>query len=125
VSGRILTLVIAEAAVLLAVVLILQTRRVSRVWLRWFPRALRESIGSYFDPPPSVHPHLPDPGDVEVDDDASTQDKRAASVARAVLSFGHGLQDAEHYVLRFAIAFFVTAIVTLAAVAVVVGIMSL
>lgn len=108
---RILTLVIAEAAVLLAVVLTLQTRRVSRVWLRWLPRALRESIGSYFDPPPVVHPHLPDPSEVGVEDDASPQDERAASVVRAVLSFGHGLKDAEHYVLRFAIAFFVVAIV--------------
>ena len=70
-SSRILTLVIAEGALLLAVV----------------PRTLRESTSSYFDPPPAVHPHLPDPSNVEVDDDASPRDKRAAGLVRAVLSF--------------------------------------
>ena len=121
----ILTLVIPEAAMLLAVVLILQTRRVSRVWLRWLPRVLRQSIGSYFDPPPAVHPQLPDPDDVEVRHDASPRDKLAASVIRAVLSFGHGLLDAGHYLLRFVITFLVATSVTLAALAVLFGIMSL
>ena len=121
----ILTLVIPEAAMLLAVVLILQTRRVSRVWLRWLPRALRGSIGPYFDQPPAIHPQLPDPDEVEVEHNASPKDKLAASVVRAVLSFGYGLLDAGHYVLRFVIAFLVTAIVALATVAVIAGIICL
>lgn len=83
---------------------------------RWLPRTLRGSIGSYFDPP-AVHPQLPDPNEVELDDDASAQDKLAASVVRAALSFGHGLFDARHYVLRFVIAVFLTTIGVLATIA--------
>jgi len=102
------------AASLLMLIVMLQTRRVSRVWLRWLPKGLRESIAGYFDPPPAVHPDVPDPNEIEVDSDASPQDKRGAAVVRVVLSFAHGLRDLEHYLLRFTIAFLVAALVALA-----------
>jgi hypothetical protein len=47
------------------------------------------------------------------------------SVIRAVLSFQHGLQDAEHYLHRFFITFLVTTIAMLAVVTVIVGIHTL
>ena len=56
---------VAGAAALLAFVLVLQTRRISRIWLRWIPRTLRETLNPYFDPPPSIHPEIPDPNEIE------------------------------------------------------------
>jgi hypothetical protein len=61
---------VAGAAVLLAFVFVLQTRRISRIWLRWIPRTLRETISSYFDAPPSIHPDVPDPNEIELEEDA-------------------------------------------------------
>jgi hypothetical protein len=118
-------LMVVVAASLLMLILMLQTRRVSRVWLRWLPKGLRESIGGYFDPPPAVHPDVPDPNEIEVGSDASRQDERGAAMVRAVLSFAHGLTDAEHYVVRFTIAFVVAAIAALVLIAVLVAIRSL
>ncbi len=62
------SILIAAGAVLLAFTLTLQTRRISRVWLRWIPRTVREPLSAYFDPPPSVHPNLPDPNEIEIED---------------------------------------------------------
>ncbi len=62
------SILIAAGAVLLAFTLTLQTRRISRVWLRWIPRTVREPLSAYFYPPPSVHPNLPDPNEIEIED---------------------------------------------------------
>ena len=110
------------AAVLLAFELLLQTRRISRIWLRWIPRALRETISPYFDPPPNVHLHVPDPNEIELEEDAVLHEKIGASGLRILLSAVHGLHDFEHYLLRFFIAFVAVVIVTVALVAVVTGI---
>ncbi len=72
----------------------------------------------YFDPPPAVHPEVPDPNKIEVDHDASREEKAAAGVVRAVLSAAHGLKDAEHYFLRLFITFFLLVAVILVALAV-------
>ena len=119
------SILIAAGAVLLAFTLTLQTRRISRVWLRWIPRTVREPLSAYFDPPPSVHPNLPDPNEIEIDDDAERREKIAASSLRILPSAAHGLHDLEHYLFRFFIAFVVALLMTLALLALVAGITSL
>lgn len=113
---------IAAGAVLLAFVFLLQTRRISRIWLRWIPRALRETISPYFDPPPVIHPDVPDPNQIELEEDAVLREKIGAGGLRILLSAAHGLQDFEHYLLRFFIAFVAAVIVTFTLIAAVAGI---
>ena len=84
------SILIAAGAVLLAFTLTLQTRRISRVWLRWIPRTVREPLSAYFYPPPSVHPNLPDPNEIEIEDDAERREKIAAGSLRVLLSAAHG-----------------------------------
>ena len=95
---------------------------ISRVWLRWIPRTVREPLSAYFDPPQSVHPNLPDPNEIEIEDDAERREKIAASSLRILLSAAHGLHDLEHYLLRFFIAFVVALLKTLALLALIAGI---
>ena len=115
---------ITASAVMLGFIIFLQTRRVSSIWLRWLPRLLREFIGSYYDPPPVVHPELKllDPNKVQVPDDALPLDESAARVIRAGLSFLHGVWDARFYFNRLIITFFLVAIVALAALVVLIGV---
>jgi hypothetical protein len=113
---------VAGAAVLLAFVLVLQTRRIGRIWLRWIPRTLRETISSYFDPPPSIHPDVPDPNEIELEEDAAPSEKIAAGGLRILLSAAHGLHDFEHYLLRFFLAFVAAVILIFALIDVVAGI---
>ncbi len=93
--------------------------------MRWIPRTVREPISPYFDPPPSVHPDLRDPNEIEIEDDAERREKIAASSLRILLSAAHGLHDLEHYLLRFFIAFVVALLMTLALLALIAGITSL
>jgi hypothetical protein len=58
------------AVVMLLVLLVLQTRRASRFWLRAFPLVLRNRISPYFEPRPAIHSHLPNPDEKQVEDDA-------------------------------------------------------
>ncbi len=113
---------VAGAAVLIAFVFVLQTRRISRIWLHWIPQTLRETISPYFDPPPSIHPDVPDPNEIELEEDAAPREKIAAGGLRILLSAAHGLHDFEHYLLRFFIAFVAVVIVIFALIAVVAGI---
>jgi hypothetical protein len=76
---------VAGAAVLIAFVFVLQTRRISRIWLRWIPQTLRETISPYFDPPPSIHPDVPDPNEIEPEEDAAPREKIAAGGLRILL----------------------------------------
>ena len=48
------------AAVMLLVLLVLQTRRASRLWLRGLPRVLRNRISPYFEPRPGRPSHSPE-----------------------------------------------------------------
>ncbi len=120
-----LTILIGAGAVLLALTLTLQTRRISHVWLRWIPRTVSQRISPYFEPPPRVHPHVPDPNKSEIEHDAERQEKIAASSLRILLSAAHGLHDLEHSLLRFFIAFVVALIMMLALLALIAGITSL
>jgi hypothetical protein len=113
---------VASAVVLIAFVFVLQTRRISRIWLRWLPRTLREMMSPYFDPPPSIHPDVPDPNEIELEEDAELREKISAGGLRILLSAAHGLHDFEHYLRRVFIAFFAVVIVTFALIAVVAGI---
>jgi hypothetical protein len=113
---------VAGAAVLIAFVFVLQTRRISRIWLRWIPQTLRETISPYFDPPPSIHPDVPDPNEIELEEDAAPREKIAAGGLRILLSAAHGIHDFEHYLLRFFIAFVAVVIVIFVLIAVVAGI---
>lgn len=117
-----LTILIGAGAVLLGFTLIAQTRRISRIWLLWVPKKLREVLDPYFDPPPSVHPDVPDPNEIELEEDAVLREQIAAGGLRILLSAAHGFHDFEHYLLRFFIAFVAVAIVTFALIAVVAGI---
>lgn len=116
---------IAGAAVLLGFVFLLQTRRISRIWLRWIPLTLRGTISPYFDPPPSIHPDVPDPNEIELEEDALLHEKIGAGGLRILLSAAHGLHDFEHYLRRFFIALVVVVIVTFVLVALGAGIASL
>jgi hypothetical protein len=100
-----IALTVLIAGVLLALTLVLQTRHISRLWLRWIPRPLREIIRPYFDPPPAIHPHVPDPNQIEVDEETAGSGKIAARGLRILLSAAHGLHDLEHYLVRFIVAF--------------------
>ena len=102
------------AAVMLLVLLVLQTRWASRLWLRAFPRILRNRLSPYFEPRPAVHPHLLDPNQIQVEDDAPAHERTAAYVARAVFSALHGMEDVEFYLGRFIISFFFETFVLLA-----------
>jgi hypothetical protein len=120
-----LTILIAAVAVLVGLTLVLQSRRISDVWLHWIPRTVREPISLYFDPPPSVHPNLPDPNKMKSSRTQSAARKIAASSLRILLSAAHGLHDLEHYLLRFFIAFVVALLMMLALLALIAGITSL
>lgn len=102
-------LAIGVASALLLLIFILQTPRVSRVWLRWLPASLSAMIEAYFDAPPALHPDVPDPNQITADADAASHDQRIAAVLRHLFSFAHGLRDVEHYLIRFAIAFVIAA----------------
>ena len=120
-----LMILIGAVAVLLGLTLALQSRRISHLWLRWIPSTVREPISPYFDPPPSVHPGLPDPNKIEIEHDAERREKIAACSLRILLSAAHGLHDLEHYLLRFFIAFVVVLLMTLALLALMAAITSL
>jgi hypothetical protein len=116
---------VTSAAGLLAFIFVLQTRRISRIWLRWIPRMLRATISPYFDPPPIIHPGIPDPNEIELDKDASPSEKIAAAGYRILFSAAQGFHDFEHYLLRFFIAFVAAVIVMFALIAVAAGIAKL
>ena len=120
-----IALTVLIAGVLLALTLALQTRHISRLWLRWIPLPLREIIGPYFDPPPPIHPDVPDPNQIDVDEDAADSGKIAAHALRILLSAAHGLHDLEHYLVRFVVAFAAAAIALLVLAAVVAGLANL
>ncbi len=120
-----LTILIGAPVVLLGLTLGLQSRRISRIWLRWIPRTLREFLDPYFDRPPSVHPDVPDPNEIEVEDDAARREKIAAGSLSVLLSAAHGMHDLEHYLIRFFIAFVGTVFIVLALIALLAGITSL
>jgi hypothetical protein len=111
-AAQVLTVVIA--AVILPLLQILQTRRASRFWLRGLPGVLRNRISSYFEPRPAVHPYLPNPDEIQLQDDAPAYGRFATNILRAVLSALHGIEDAEFYFTRLAISFFLEAFVFLA-----------
>jgi hypothetical protein len=111
-AGQVLLLVIA--AVMLAPLLILQTRRASRLWLRVSPRFLRARLDPFFEPRPAVHPHLPDPNEIQVEDDAPVHERLAATIMRAYTSALHGIGDVNFYIERFAISFIFEGLVLLA-----------
>jgi hypothetical protein len=116
---------VVSAAVLLAFIFMLQTQRISRIWLRWLPRTLRATISPSFDPPPIIHPGVPDPNEIELDKDASPREKIAAAGFRILFSAAQGFHDFEHYLLRFFIAFIAAVIVMFALIAVAAGIAKL
>jgi hypothetical protein len=118
-------LAIGVAAALLLLIFILQTRRLSRAWLRWLPASLRDMIDTYFEAPPALHPDAPDPNQITADADAASHDQRIAAVLRHLFSFAHGLRDVEHYLIRFAIAFVIAAAKALALAAFVMTLASL
>jgi hypothetical protein len=114
---------IITAAALLVLTLVIQTRRISRIWLRWLPSKLRGLVDPHFDPPPSVHPGIPDPNKIEVE--ALLGEKFAAAGGRILLSAMHGVRDLEHYIARFTIAFVVISVVLIVLLALTAGITSL
>jgi hypothetical protein len=116
---------IITAAAPLVLTLVIQTRRISRIWLRWLPSKLRGLVDPFFDPPPSVHPGTPDPNKIEVEDEALLGEKFAAAGGRIVLSAMHGVRDLEHYFARFTIAFVVISVVLVVLLALAAGITSL
>ncbi|MBF6570987.1 MAG: hypothetical protein IVW54_19145 [Candidatus Binataceae bacterium] len=118
-------LTVLIAGVLLALTVALQTRHISRLWLRWIPRPLRELIRPYFDPPPAIHPDVPDPNEIGGDEDVAGSGKIAARGLRILLSAAHGLHDFEHYLVRFIVAFVAAAITLLLLSAVVAGVANL
>jgi hypothetical protein len=120
-----IALTVLIAGVLLALTLALQTRHISRLWLRWIPQPLRELIGPYFDPPPAIHPDVPDPNEIEVDEDVAGFGKIAARGLRVLLSAAHGLHDFQHYLVRFIVAFVAAAIALLVLSAVAAGVANL
>jgi hypothetical protein len=52
-------------------------------------------ISPYFDPPPSIHSDVPDPNEIELEEDAVPREKIVAGGLRILLSAFHGLQDFE------------------------------
>jgi len=112
-AGQVLLVVVA--AVMLPLLLILQTRPASRLWLRVFPHYLRNRLNPYFDPPPRVHPHLLNPDEIPIiEDDAPAYERSAATILRAYLSALHGIEDVNFYLGRFAISFIFEGLVLLA-----------
>jgi|SRR5580700_6723377 hypothetical protein len=69
---------------MLFILLVMRTRSASRLWLRAFPRVLRNRIIPYLEPSPAVHPHLPSPDEIQVGDDA--YERSATNIRRAVFS---------------------------------------
>jgi hypothetical protein len=92
---------------MMLVLLVLQTHRASRLWLRAFPRVLCNRISPYFDPRPAIHPNLPNPDEIQAENDAPAHERSAANILRAVFSALPGMEDAEFYLTRLAISFFV------------------
>jgi hypothetical protein len=113
---------VTSAAGLLAFIFMLQMRCVSRIWLRRIPRMLRATISPYFDPPPIIHPGVPDPNEIGLDKNASPREKIAAAGFRILFSAAQGFHDFEHYLLRFFIAFVAAVIVIFAFIVVAAGI---
>jgi hypothetical protein len=95
------------------------------MWLRWIPRKLRGTISQYFDPPPIIHPGVPDPNEIGLDKNASPREKITATGFRVLFSAAQGFHDFEHYLLRFFIAFVAAVIVIFALIAAAVGIAKL
>ena len=79
---------------------------------------LRAPITPYFEPPPIIHPGVPDSNEIELDEDASPREKIAAAGFRILFSAAQGFHDFEHYLLRFFIAFVAAVIVIFALIAV-------
>jgi hypothetical protein len=99
-------LIFVVAAVMLVLLLILQTRRASRLWLRVFPRVLRNRLSPYLEPRPAVHPHLFKPDEIPIiEDDAPAYERFAATILRAYFSALHGIADVNFYIGRFVISF--------------------
>ena len=91
----------------------LQMPRVSRVWLSWLPSLLRNYIQPYFEPPPAVHPHLPDPNELPDAEDMPIYEQVPLAIMRSFLSAWHGVEDVKHYFSRLVITFFLFAIVVI------------
>ena len=68
---------------------------------------------------------MPDPNQIDVDEDAADSGKIAAHALRILLSAAHGLRDLEHYLVRFVVAFAAAAIALQVLAAVVAGLANL
>jgi len=101
----------AALFVFILFLVVLQTPRVSRIWLSWLPALLRNRIQHHFDPPPAAYSDASDPNKLPKAEDVPIEEQIPLMVIRVLLHAVYGFADFNHYFERFLTTFFIFCVV--------------